>query len=381
MILVDRVYFTEDKNKLLLGTVRRKYSTGLGSKFMERIQESNVVSGHVIGKVPQLQHEMCKLLHASLASSTWARYGSGWKAFELFENYMSQKFTLPLSMEVVRAFATFCIVVKKLKTSSVKTYLSSLVHVHKMHGYTKFEIKDQIVASILRGADHIQMMEPVQTGSRRRVMTIQLLRHLGHRLAVSGWSAHTKQVIWTACTLAFFTSARMGELLSPGEHDYDPASTLTWSCIRYRADNSFLVHVRLPKSAAKEGEFLDVFEFPRFGCCPVAALKRLMVISGGSRSAGQPVFTFASGKFLTVQGLNSILKELLSDVVDPARDSISCHSFRAAVPSALTRHPTLATSDDVKGWGRWSSEAYQRYTRLKTDQKRSIFNKIMAVLT
>jgi hypothetical protein len=139
--------------------------------------------------------------------------------------------------------------------------------------------------------------------------------------------------------------------------------------------------VRLPKSAAKEGEFLDVFEFPQFGCCPVAALKRLMMTSGNTREPGHPVFCFSSGKFLTVQGLNAILKQLLADVVDPARDTISCHLFRAAIPSALTRHPTLATSDDVKGWGRWSSEAYQRYTRLKTDQKRSIFNKIMAVLT
>jgi hypothetical protein len=346
---------------------------------MSRIMESNVVTGHIIEKAPQLRQEMCKLLHASLAASTWARYESGWRAFLAFENYMSKKFTLPLSMEVVRAFATFCIAVKKLKSSSVKTYLSSIVHVHRLHGYTKFEIKDQIVASILRGAEHVQMLEPVATGSRRRVMTIQLLRHLGHRLAVSGWSAHTRQVLWSVCTLAFFTSARMGELLAPGEHDFDPASTLTWSCIRFRPDNSFLIHVRLPKSAAKEGEFLDVFEFPQFGCCPVAALKRLMATS--NRAPGQPVFAFESGKFLTVQGLNIILKQLLADVVDPSRDSISCHSFRAAIPSALTRHPALATSDDVKGWGRWSSEAYQRYTRLKTDQKRSIFNKIMAVLS
>jgi hypothetical protein len=136
----------------------------------------------------------------------------------VYPRNLAQKFTLPLSMEVVRAFTTFCIVVKKLKCSSVKTYLSSLVHVHKMQGFLGFEIKDQIDASILRGAEHIQMVDPVQTGRRRRVMTIQLLRHLGHRLAASGWSAHTRQVLWSVCTLAFFTSARMGELLAPSEH-------------------------------------------------------------------------------------------------------------------------------------------------------------------
>jgi hypothetical protein len=212
---------------ILLGTIRSKYSTGFGSRFMDRIKESNIVTSQVMENVPQLKQEMCKLLHASLAASTWARYESGWRAFLLFESYMSKKFPLPLSMEVVRAFVTFCILVKKLKSSSIKTYLSSLVHVHKLHGFLSFEVKDQVVASILQGADHIQILEPVPTSSRRRVMTIQLLRHLGHKLAASGWSAHTQQVLWAVCTLAFFTSARMGKLLAPGEHDFDPASTLT----------------------------------------------------------------------------------------------------------------------------------------------------------
>jgi hypothetical protein len=363
----------------VLGNVH-KYSTGMDSKYYERLMQSGIASGPLLNAVPVLQINMCKLVHASLASSTWARYDSGWNAFLAFEKYTSKNYSLPLSVEVIRAFATYCLTIKKLKVSSVRTYLSSVVHVHKIQGFVNYEIKDQVVASILRGGEHLQMLDPVPTGNKRRVMTLQLLRHLGHKLALSGWSAHTRQVIWSVCTLAFFTSARMGELLAPGEHDMDPAATLTWANVRYREDNSFLVHVRLPKSSAVEGEFLDVFEFPQFGCCPVAALKKLAIMSNATAKTAEPVFTFASGKFLTIQGLNSILRSLLQDVVDPARDSITCHSFRAGVPSALTRHPTLASSDDVKGWGRWSSETYQRYTRLKTDQKRAIFNKIMSVL-
>jgi hypothetical protein len=245
-----------------------------------------------------------------------------------------------------------------------------------------FEIKDDIVTRLLRGAEHLSMMEPATNCNKRRVMTMPLLRHLGHRLRLSGWSQFTQQVVWSVCTLAFFTSARMGELLSPAEAGFDPASTLLWSCIKERADGSFLVQVRLPKSATKEGEYLDVFPFNAFGCCPVAALKKLIHLNreAGRLDGAMPVFTFMSGKFLTVGGLNNILKQLLADVVDPERDSISCHSFRAAVPSALSRFPDLASTDDVKGWGRWSSDAYQRYTRLKTDQKRGIFDKIMAVL-
>jgi hypothetical protein len=289
---------------------------------------------------------------------------------------------MPLSIETVRSYVIYCLSVKQLKPTSIKTYLSSIVHAHKLKGYIGYEIKDNIVTGLLRGAGNKLMAEPVAGSNKRRVMTMPLLRHLGHRLKQSGWSSFTQQVVWAACTLAFFTSARMGELLAPAEAGFDPASTLLWSCIKERPDGSFLVQVRLPKSASREGKYLDVFPFNAYGCCPVAALKKLIALNrdAGRLDSGLPVFSFLSGKFLTVQGLNNILKQLFSDVIDPERDSISCHSFRAAVPSALSRHPSLASSDDVKGWGRWSSDAYQRYTRLKTDQKRSIFEKIMAVM-
>jgi hypothetical protein len=325
---------------------------------------------------------MCKYLYASLAATTWSKYDSGWKSFNDFECYIGEKFKLPVSMEAIRSYVQFCLSVKKLKPTSVKTYLTSIAHVHKMRGYLGYEIKDEIVTRLLRGGDHLLMSEPAGHLNKRRVMTMPLLRHLGHRLSVSGWSEFSKQVIWTACTMAFFTSARMGELLAPAEAGFDPDSTLMWNCIKQRPDNSFLVHLRMPKSAAPQGDFLDLFEFGSYGCCPVAALKKLIRLNEhlGRLNSGLPVFTFESRKFLTVQGLNELLKQLLSDVIDPERDSITCHSFRAAVPSALMRHPSLATSDDVKGWGRWSSEAYQRYTRLKTDQKRGIFEKIMSVM-
>jgi len=77
---------------------------------------------------------------------------------------------------------------------------------------------------------------------------------------------------------------------------------------------------------------------------------------------------------------NQALRILLEDLVDNTVDKISCHSFRAGLPSLLNRFPDLATQEDIKGWGRWSSEAYTRYTRLKIEQKQKIFEKITSVL-
>jgi hypothetical protein len=129
--------------------------------------------------------------------------------------------------ETIRAFVTYCIALWKLKPSSTKTYLSALVHVHKLKGYSNYAISDNMVASLLRGAEYLMMVNPPVDGNKRRVMTLQLLRILGHKLHCSGWSQMSQQVVWAACTVAFFTSARMGELLAPADGHYDPSSTLT----------------------------------------------------------------------------------------------------------------------------------------------------------
>ena len=93
-----------------------------------------------------------------------------------------------------------------------------------------------------------------------------------------------------------------------------------------------------------------------------------------------PVFSFENGKYFTPAGLNTSLGFLLSDICSPGENSISCHSFRAGIPTALSFFPDLVSSDDVKGWGHWSSDCYEKYSRLKHHQKQSIFEKIAAAI-
>ena len=67
---------------------------------------------------------------------------------------------------------------------------------------------------------------------------------------------------------------RIGELLSPWEDKLDPTATLTWACVKLRPDNSFLLHIKMPKMGTVEGEFVDIFPFPNLQLCPVSALRR-----------------------------------------------------------------------------------------------------------
>jgi hypothetical protein len=56
------------------------------------------------------------------------------------------------------------------------------------------------------------------------------------------------------------------------------------------------------------------------------------------------------------------------------------HSFRAGLPSAMANDPEAVKDFEICQWGRWSSESYLLYTRLKFKQKQALFRKITEVL-
>jgi hypothetical protein len=70
---------------------------------------------------------------------------------------------------------------------------------------------------------------------------------------------------------------------------------------------------------------------------------------------------------------------LLERHIGNSAKNFSGHSFRAAIPSALASSPSLASDSDIMLWGRWSSESYKAYVRLKHNARKEIFNKIVSL--
>jgi hypothetical protein len=322
------------------------------------------------------------LVYANVAKSTWQKYSSGWNAFRHFEVYHETTFAWPLSKAIWRLFVIWCLTVCRLQPSSTRSYISAIKFVHNLKDVPCFDVKnDHMITWYLRGAANLAFSNPPPP-STRRIVTLQLLRLLGHRIASTSWSVMTKQVVWAACTLAFFTAARLGELLASAAHSHDPTADLTWRDIEFTSPDSILVRLKCAKSGEVQGEYLDVFPFLGYECCPVASLYCLRELQkeAGILDPTLPVFRFDSGKNLTTSQFNGILSNLLADLCLPGEDSISCHSFRSGIPSTLALFPDLANCEDIKGWGRWHSECFNRYTRLRHDQKKAIFEKIRAAL-
>jgi hypothetical protein len=232
----------------------------------------------------------------------------------------------------------------------------------------------------MKGITHESLSH--QKSPTRRVMTFSLLLTLGDIIAATDWDPLDKQVVWSAATTSFFASTRLGEILASETNAFSPSSDLTWKDVALTEGNSFLIRIKQPKSGEKEGEYVDIFPFSGYRCCPVKALKKLRTLQKekGIYDPSLPVFRFASGSYLTPPRLNRILSKLLVDICRPGIDSISCHSFRAGIPSILSLFPELVTSEMIKGWGRWHSECYIRYTRLQLPQRQKIFGKIADAL-
>ena len=333
--------------------------------------------------IPALSNNLNGLIQASLANSTWKKYESGWRSFNDFESTYNFQATWPLQANTIRDYVTWGLTVKNLQPATLEAYLSALSMAHKLKGMeVSGGLKDGLTDMLLRGAENLQASKNLSAPrANRRVVTLHTLKIIGSKLATSCRPEVEKQCIWATCCTAFFGSARLGELLTQQETGYDPTANLLWSDVKIKKD-SVLIHIKLPKIRSTEGEFIDIFPFEGENCCPLAALKmhKNLQVKFGLFSPSGPVFRFSEEKNLSVASFNRILRALLKDVIPYGTDSITAHSFRAGVASALARFPEIASREDVQGWGRWKSDAFKVYTRFDDDKKRATFATISKIL-
>jgi hypothetical protein len=331
---------------------------------------------------PELHCNFNKLINMSLASSTWSKHSTGLKCFGKYEDYVGRKCVWPVTIQDLRSFTVWCVSVRNLSSATAKSYLYSISLAHKLKDlHCPDYLSDKVLNLILTGAENKKdLCNP--SVSKRRAMSYSTLLIIGHKIANSEWSDYNKQVLWSACTFAFFTSVRLGEILAKKVRSFDKDTTLLWNNVKFMNNNEILVYLPFTKTTKCKGDFIDVFPLGKENGCPVQALKKLMAltISAGKFSMQNPVFVMENGSNLTTSKLNAVLKNLLSDIFDPERNSISCHSFRCAIPSVLNEHPKIFTLEEIKSWGRWVGSSYLLYLRLHREKRRALFRRIENVL-
>jgi hypothetical protein len=144
-----------------------------------------------------------KLISASTAQASWRKHSSAVSCFRKYEADKGLKFAWPMSRETVCDFVIWCIFVRKLKASTVKSYISSFEFIFKLNDWDTTVCSNFLVKQLVKGASNLNFYSDLSKSSRK-VMTLPLLKILGHQIAVSSFSKWDKQVIWTACTVAFY---------------------------------------------------------------------------------------------------------------------------------------------------------------------------------
>jgi hypothetical protein len=330
-----------------------------------------------IKQIIGIAHPHKNLVTAAYADATWKKIFSAYNSFLKFCVAKNFNSSFPIDEYTLGSFIDWATFENRVSPSTISAYISHLRLIHKLKGISTVGCDSFLCKTQIRGAENLQFYKE-KSCNMKKVMTLPLLRILGHELANSNWTDHSKLVVWSTYTVAFMGSFRLGEILARSEKNFNAHETLLWTDVKFMKDGSIQIHNKIPKTRTKNGEYISLFPFPHFGCCPIAAISKLKSLSF---NPNQPVFSFDNGTFLTRAKLNKLIFEHLSPHIGSEARFYSAKSFRAALPSALASNPHMANDATIKKWGRWNSKAFERYTRLSHKAKEKLFTKFTRALT
>ena len=218
------------------------------------------------------------ILHSS-TNTTWSRHISAWKLYNEFCTFYNTEASWPITLEKARAFTTWALAIKHLKSSTVKTYLSSMNVAHELGNFEHKNFNsDKCIKLALKGAENIAKLSNLPKPTRL-AMNIHLLDILGHRIHEQTWSDFSKQVMWTVYTVCFYSSCRMGELTCNTERNYDKNTTLLWGNIKFLENKECIMFIPFTKTAGFDGCLVDIFPIKDDKKCPASAIVKLKNMS------------------------------------------------------------------------------------------------------
>ena len=257
---------------------------------------------------------------------------------------------------------------RKLQESTIKGYLSAIKVLHYLNGVSKFTCKgifsNYIIKRCLEGVANCNKIDG-KPSNPRRVMSFECLQLLGHALLQQGLNDFDTLVVWAACLLGYWGSFRMGEIIPSGNLPHQQCTALKWGRVLQPEANKLTISVKFPKTVKHtNAQAVEVYEFMDKNYCPVQQLIDLYHTVQTMHTVSQDDFVFRlkSGAMLTMPYLNIIIRNSMSMFFDNTH-RFSCHSFRAGIPAWMASKPHLFNEQEIMVCGRWTSQAFQAYTR------------------
>ena len=205
-------------------------------------------------------------------------------------------------------------------------------------------------------------------------MTPAALRIVGHTVqGLKNWSDRDILMAWSFFLVCFYGSCRAGDILS-SRVNAATDKVLWWSNVTFDHPGSrVVIFLRSPKSSVgNKGQSVVLSKNPEATLCPVRHLHDLKQVS----DVKGPVFVYDSGKFLTPQSANSILRRASASSGVPENSQFSCHSLRAGIPTMMALDPGNFTQMEIRAAGRWKSDAASKYVRCQLKSADNLSRKV-----
>ena len=218
---------------------------------------------------------------------------------------------------------------------------------------------------------------PTFSAAKRKIrltMTPAALKIVGHTVqSFKNWSDRDVLMTWTFYLVSFYGSCRAGDILSTRVNSATD-KVLLWADVTFDLPGGrVVIFLRSPKSSVgNKGHSIVLSKNPEAKMCPVRHLWDLKQVSPDTG----PVFTYDSGKFLTPQSANSILRRASTSSGVPENSQFSCHSLRAGIPTMMALDPGKFTQTEIRAAGRWKSDAASKYVRCQLKSADNLSRKV-----
>ena len=320
-----------------------------------------------LGLSREVEEIVVSMANCSLAQTTWRAYSTAERAAERCQREMGVQLRMPWGEREAVVFAVWAIN-KELASSTITQYMSGIKNAHKREGLETGPMGSNLVKAVLKGKANVE-----RPRRQKIAMTPGVLYKLKKYIIRCKMSYVDKCTLWAMCTVMYSGSLRGSEIMGEKENEFDPENILMEEDVRIkmiRTGNgrvTKLVHcvIRNPKELPGTKR-LEVEMFQTSNkFCPVAAVEKLKAARTENR--GKPFMTRQDGRITTKDWLNRFLKKALEEVINYEEFTVSSHSFRAGVASAMAR--CGYSDEEIQRQGRWRSEAFLKYIRLGRSQR------------
>jgi len=289
------------------------------------------------------------LLDCSLAANTKSAYESALRDFDKFRCHMSLSKDWPVALgHIAQYIANLSLLGRS--PSTVAVHMSAISREHKILGMSD-PTNHFLIQKLMYG-----LRRSVKRCDTRAPITVEILQQLPKALDAICFSNYEAELFKAAFSLAFFGFLRVGEMVFTTMANMDRPLKVDDVSVH----SEFMeVTIRLSKTDQNgHGITLRLPQIQQVGICPVQAMRRYLRVRS---KRGVYLFQHFDGKWVTRSQFTKVLTKALRFLhLNTAQ--FKAHSFRIGAATAAAIQGV--SKDNIQGWGRWSSNAYQRYIRI-----------------